>query len=118
MKLVFVVCYCVHFFSFYSLVLSTLVKPLQQAYPLGHDVENRRGDTAHDLLVLLKDKIKKSKRTSEQVRFLLILYFHFLSLNQSVRFHALRVGNHDLPCISIPRRFQCFCHSFFFEPHF
>ncbi|RUS91897.1 hypothetical protein EGW08_000299 [Elysia chlorotica] len=47
-------------------IFSSVVKPLQQAYPLGQDVENRRGDTAHDLLVLLKDKIKKGRRTSER----------------------------------------------------
>ncbi|GFS22842.1 NF-kappa-B inhibitor-like protein 1 [Elysia marginata] len=47
-------------------VYSTVVKPLQQAHPLGQDIENRQGQTALDLLVHLKDKIKKGKRTLER----------------------------------------------------
>lgn len=47
-------------------IFSTMVKPLQQAYPLGEDVENRQGQTAHDLLVLLKGKIRKKKKAVEK----------------------------------------------------
>ena len=41
--------------------------------------------------------------------------FLFTSTNQSGAV-LFRIGHHDLLRISIPGRFQCFCHSSYFEP--
>ncbi|GFO39833.1 nuclear factor of kappa light polypeptide gene enhancer in b-cells inhibitor-like 1 [Plakobranchus ocellatus] len=49
-------------------LLHDLVRPLQQAYPLGQDVENRHCETGHDMLISLRHKIKMYNQSKEQQR--------------------------------------------------